>query len=93
MRHPLFLFAACVMFAFGGCVVWMERWMNALPISQRTLDRVKVGMEKRDVLAILGRPQKGIDGNRWQYYSDGYWTMIYVPFDEKGRCKEIEIDN
>ena len=63
------------------------------PIPEQTLQMLKEGMVRSEVVAVLGEPTSVWDERTWEYSSKDVWPMVMVQFDETGKLVKWFIDN
>jgi hypothetical protein len=64
-------------------------------VTQKDFERVKTGMTKKEVTAILGQPARTGDRGghpTWYWHEKGGRAMFSVDFDDEGRARDLGID-
>lgn len=74
----------------GLFVGWCAYYMEALPVSARSLAQVRPGMTPSQVQEILGPPTSRFECV-WKYHW-GTWTSVDVYFDAHGQVRNVEVD-
>jgi hypothetical protein len=85
------LTAVTFFFALGVALVWLFFY---LPVPQSKLNQLKVGMSKKEVVAVVGIPPgEQITLDSWVYYNKFSKKIVNVWFGKDGLLDSWDIDN
>jgi hypothetical protein len=84
-----------------GLLTYVICTFDSPPFDLRELGKLKLGMSRAEVRAVLGSPEHvyparpddpGV-GESWSYSRPFSWPIVYVYFDSEGRFREHRYDH